>query len=75
MKYKNNKKAVIAACAYATAALTVASMLPISARAASVSILPMDSALAGISIPMNNYYASSLAPEKELKEFLETKAI
>ena len=73
MKYKNNKKAVIAACAYATAALTVASMLPISARAASVSILPMDSALAGISIPMNNYYASSLAPEKELKEFLETK--
>lgn len=73
MKYKKNKKAAIAACAYATAALTVASMLPISARAASVSILPMDSALAGISIPMNNYYASSLSPEKELKEFLETK--
>lgn len=73
MKYNNNKKAVIAACAYATAALTIASALPMSARAASVSILPVDSALAGISVPMNNYYASSLTPEKELKEFLETK--
>lgn len=73
MKYKNNKRAVIAACAYATAALTIATALPMSARAASVSILPVDSALAGISVPMNNYYASSLTPEKELKEFLETK--
>lgn len=73
MKYNNNKKAVIAACAYATAALTIATALPMSARAASVSILPVDSALAGISVPMNNYYASSLTPEKELKEFLETK--
>ncbi len=73
MKYNNNKRAVIAACAYATAALTIASALPMSARAASVSILPVDSALAGISVPMNNYYASSLTPEKELKEFLETK--
>lgn len=72
MKY-NNRKAVIAACAYATAALTIATALPMSARAASVSILPVDSALAGISVPMNNYYASSLTPEKELKEFLETR--
>ncbi len=74
MKYNKKKGTVAAACVCAAAAITVASFLPMSARAASTSFLPMDTALAGISVPLNNYYASSLEPEKELKEFLANKA-
>ena len=73
MKYNKKKGTVAAACVCAAAAITVASFMPMSARAASTSFLPMDTALAGISVPLNNYYASSMEPEKELKEFLANK--
>ena len=37
--------------------------------------LDVESAVAGVAVPLNNYYASSLNPEEELREFLDSDAI
>lgn len=35
----------------------------------------VESAVAGVAVPLNNYYAGSLNPEEELREFLDSEAI
>lgn len=37
--------------------------------------LDVEGAVAGVAVPLNNYYASSLNPEEELSEFLNSDAI
>lgn len=37
--------------------------------------LDVESAVAGVAVPLNNYYASSLNPEEELREFLDSDVI
>ena len=57
----------------AAAAVCVIGGTTLLARAGET--LDVESAVAGVAVPLNNYYAGSLNPEEELREFLDSEAI
>ena len=64
-----NWKGISAACAGMACVLVLTMAVPGGSDAGNA--VSVDAAKAGIMIPLNNYFASSMNPEDEIKEFLE----
>ncbi len=69
MKYRKSTGVAVTLAACGLIAFSAANLESFTARAGQ--IVTIDNAVAGITIPLNNYYASSLNPVEEIKTFLE----
>lgn len=67
MKKRQAKVLIAATCA----AVAIGALSSRMTSSQADSLLPNDNAVAGIAVALNNFYASSLNPQEEIKDFLE----